>query len=370
MSQSKFIIEWGSHQTPPTVGPAAFVSTQAQFDRNQNAQIDGSVFILQNNAGVDTTSSLYSTTRLNYDDFSELILACRARNNVGWGKASKNVFLLQFAFQTIDWVTGNTGAFVHNFSLAARIARDAKLWGILIDGEPYSTGIWNHYFMPSKALYSADRYNAEVYRVAKEIGQNWMRIWPDMNIVIQKTYSNAYETIDVEPPILNTYQFYVSWLDGLLDGIGPGRTVTTSGMVGRPSYGKTVFMNSKNWQFFNVNERQSAIDDLKGTSQARYKGSSQYFDQIVTFGKLLWIDFPGTEGGRIYPDFDNTTPANSHYDQDQFVEYMSFCLAQLDYMFIFNQYYNFVSNVYYSLGVLNPLYTEAIRSYRTSNGMA
>lgn len=368
MSQSKFIIEWGSHQSPPTIPARTFLSTQASFDLKQNAPIDGSVFTPQSDTDVVSVPYIYSTTKLSYDDFEGLILAGSSRHNIGYGRVDKNVLDVNFQSGPIDWVTGNLGAFIHNFSVLARIARDAKLWGLLFDAEPYGSKVWNDYYMPSRSQFSIVRYQSEVYRVGKEIGQNLMRIWPDMNLIINKGYPDAYETIDSEPPSANSYALYPFFLDGLFDGLKDGRTVTMRSMVGRASYGKTILINGKWWHSYNTTDRQDAIDDLQGLTETRYRGNSDYFDEL-SFGKLLWIDLPGLEGGGVYPDFDNTTPANSHFDQDQFAEYVSFCLNQLDYVFIFNQYYNFVSNVTYSEGVINPLYTEALRAVRVTYGM-
>lgn len=365
---AKTIIEFGANQHPPGTYTDWLASNYSDM---QGSIVDGSCFIPQDNDGTNQQNYIYSSTAFEIDDFSNMIAAFNAQARRGWGRSFKNLLYWHFNQSVIDWISGNLTPVISNFELMGRLAKECGFHGVLLDFEPYGSNVWSYQNQAHKNNYSLEQYRTAAYNVAREIASRWKITDPDFRLYIFKSYSWFVREFNSDGEGTSNYDIAPNFLDGIFDVFGENQRTMKVGpgfahVASRPSKSRVIMCDPEWWNTYNQTDRQTAIDNLKGLTGRT--GGTNYFDEVADFGKLLWIDLPGLDGGP-YPLFDNDDPSNSFYDQDQFVDYVEFALGQLDTLIIFNQYYNFWSNSDFGYGVLNTLYIDALRQYRLNSGL-
>lgn len=326
--------------------------------------IDGEVVGLEDNSQADITllpNSMYGPAEIPFSTFDTLIERLNTRRSLGWGQQNSNWLALGQSTTTIDWADPIAIApTIANFGLAARIAKEGKLAGIQYDAEPYANcGIWNYPLMPQAGTYTFEEYKRFTYQGAVAIGKLWKGYFPGIKIMLTKDYATSIDQQDASGSNGN-YVLYEAFLDGIYDGLGAPPEVCPPMCCSRE---EIIMTDNSGWAYSDEATMESEVLKLKGVSDRRYKGSSPYYAHLTKYGYGLWPDLPGAGGG--FPPFDNVDPNLSQVTPDDFYTQMEYYLRATDYLWIFNQYYNFHN----SPQIISAQYNNRMQTIRTVFGM-
>lgn len=143
-----------------------------------------------------------------YDEFKKTIETLK---KIRFTRFKHNFFYLTTGGGDIDWFSdADAKASANNFAIAARIAKETGMKGILFDIEEYGKKCWRYNSLEVKQPYSLTKQM--VRRRGQEIGKAMFREFPDMILFM---------------PFMFSYKHALSlaFINGLLDVIPPGARI-------------------------------------------------------------------------------------------------------------------------------------------------
>src|SRR5688572_7795840 len=125
----------------------------------------------------------------------------------------------------VDWFD-DTGfaAVVNNARLAARVAKEGGVKGVLFDVEDYNKPLWEYGQQKDAATKSWDDYAAQVRERGAEVMRAFQEGYPGGTIFLTFGYSLPYTQVggDVKKRQQASYGLLAPFLDGMLDAAKPG----------------------------------------------------------------------------------------------------------------------------------------------------
>jgi hypothetical protein len=362
------IIEYGSliHSRPLSL---PYLSSQSTFDRVQEAPIDGVAFEIENDSSTRISRLLYSTTEYGMDDCTQMLSVIKDRYKIGWGRVRYNWAIIQFLNNTIDWFSSDIQIVINNFSFVAEFVKEAGLYGIFFDPQPYGSNQWKYSAMPQKTSHTFEQYEAQVYKCARRIAENWRRQKSDIQIFFIKSYVLYYDEIVSSGQADAVYGFYKAFLDGIYDEFGENQAITISDPSRPLSYGKNsgariVISNNES---FACKTSPCAVDKyarITGSIDSRYKGGTVYFDELSQFSLGAWAEYV------VAPSvFNNSDPTVNYHTATEWRTSLGYLADQsIEWLWLFTNDYN-LFNHDPLFSVLNSLYVTALRNFRVDKGL-
>ncbi|UCH35385.1 MAG: hypothetical protein JSV65_03270 [Armatimonadota bacterium] len=163
--------------------------------------------------------AVFSNRRVNPDDFRDDIAQLRATD---FGRLTDNFLLVHVTPGDIDWF-GDCSAFMHNARVAARIAREAGLKGLVLDCEPYGFKLWD-YREVAHPERSFEDYRRQIRLRGEEFARAVWGEFPDQVFFLLFGYYMG----DLRHPEDHHYGLLPPFLDGLF-AASPGNAVIVDG---------------------------------------------------------------------------------------------------------------------------------------------
>jgi hypothetical protein len=214
---------------------------------------------------------------------------------IQWDRFQHN-FLMMYAASEMDWFSDRDWeAVLHNVDLMARLAKAGRCH-LAFDAEPYGKNPWAY----SQQKQAASRSFAEYQAMARERGRQFImtieRHLPDNVLLTFFTYSIFGGIMDEPDPARrqmllqqHSYGLYHSFLNGILDRIGPRMTMTDGN---EPSY---YYENSEKYFDAYHQMRQRALNLVPPEDVVRFQTRTQasqalYMDYV--FARVPWKGIP------------------------------------------------------------------------------
>jgi len=374
MTNFKGIIDFGSAfytgiPYPGTVIFNQYVANPVTFANVEGAPLDGTVLNMESNTNQNISEKVYSTTPYAITDFSSAIANYLIRDGLGWGRCK-----YQFAAITITNSTGisydwfddvNIPPVVANFSLVADFVNQSKLYGILFDAETYGVFPWRYNDMPAKATYSFEEYEVQVYKIARQIATNWKNFKEDINVMFTRGFDAYYQAFPAQGRDANDYGLYNAFLNGMYDELGLRRyngvhTPINQRCASPGVSGTQLIISTLNtFPCLSALCVQQYNDLLKGITDSRARGDTDYFDVMSKFSDWLFL---------TRPPFDNVTPALSYFTPQQMKDSIGYMIDDdVQWVVLFQQSVD--PHFYDNTLILNPQYFTKLWELRVERGL-
>jgi hypothetical protein len=125
----------------------------------------------------------------------------------------------------VDWFDdAGFAAVVNNASLAAKVAKEGGVKGILFDIEEYNTPLWDYGKQKDAKTKPWDEYAAQVRKRGGEVMRAFQEGYPGGTIFLTFGYSLPYAQVggDLKKRHQASYGLLAPFLDGMLDAAKPG----------------------------------------------------------------------------------------------------------------------------------------------------
>lgn len=259
-----------------------------------------------------------------------------------WGRYQTN-FFHTWVQGGWDWFDDNfSEVCVHNWTVAARIAREGGLRGLIVDPEQYHGPVWDYWRLPRRQEHTAQEYAQKVYERGREVMRAVNKIYPDIHILMffGPSASGVPRNPESRAYPQGTYGLLGYFVDGMLAECLPGAKIIDGyehayGFRTRIAYEEAArFIREK----------------CKSASLAADK-----WDQHLSVGFALWMDL----GDRQQP-FDLENFENNFYTPEAFKHALAAALAATEeYVWVWHERVNWFTG-----RNLPPAYLEAFYAAR------
>lgn len=195
----------------------------------------------------------------------------------------------------VDWFDdAGWDAIVNHWRIAAWIAKEGNLKGILFDGEPYTKPYkqFQYILQPNSSKYTLEQYQAKARQRGREVISAVAAI--DPNLVIYTFFMNSYQAsaLNASNPVLagrtSAYNLYPAFINGWLDA-APPTMIFVDGC-------ETSYLYNSQEQYLNAANlmRNGALSFVAPENRAKYAAQVQ-----TSFG--------------MYMDANVNPPTNHYY---------------------------------------------------------
>src|SRR5712691_1838449 len=306
--QNGKLIEFGWDTPPPS-----YISTH--IEEMEQLPFDGLVLDLKANTGPADTHGYFSwnvwgAKVIRADDYSESIDALQ---RIQFRRFSENFLRFNVVPGDLDWYDEDFHTVIANAALAARVAQQCHLKGILFDVEHYR-GKPFHY--PSQRHWKEQSFAAYQQQV-KQCGREFMLAlnaeYATITVLLTYGYSIALQSTSSLQAA--SYGLLAAFLDGMLEMVAPGTLIFDGWEAG---YGY------KTEQQF-----QNAYDIMRRRS-LEWTGVQEKFRQHYRASFCLWID-----KGKVW---DVTDFTHNYFTPAAFEQAVHLALKHTDrYVWIYSQ---------------------------------
>jgi hypothetical protein len=214
---SRKIIEWG-WGTPETTYIRAHVKEMERLP------FDGLGLDLKADSGPPNATARFSwkvwgAKVLQRDDYAEAI---EALCGTQFERFTDNFLRFNVTPGYLDWYEEDFSAVVANARLAAQIARECRLKGLLFDVEHYGGKPFHYASRSHKGEHSFAAYERQVRQRGREFMQALLGEYPEITILLTYGYHVAYRDVTLFKSLASTeYGLLPAFLDGMLEAAGP-----------------------------------------------------------------------------------------------------------------------------------------------------
>jgi hypothetical protein len=322
--KKKKIIEWG-WDAPTTK------YLRVKVDDVERLPFDGVVIPLRYADGTDITWKMWGGIKYEYSRLAYMV------NDLAQTpfKSLTDLFIrVNVTPGNVNWFDDNAWAAVlHNFTLAARVAKNGKCKGFVFDVEQYERKPFGLAASVATHNASAQEYRAKVRQRAHEWIGAVSQEFPNIQILFPWMY---------EPESTENYSLLPDFLDGIIEAAPPTVRLINAG--------------EGSYKFKYPAEFQQAYYALKN-SQVLSTVPELYRARIeVGFG--IWADADSDKLG-----WHQTEPGKNFFSPDEFRLSVSYALQRSDeYVWIYSQKIN-----WWTGRSLPPAYVEALRAAKRGN---
>lgn len=207
------VIQWGD--APPTT------CMKDHIDEMEQLPFDGVVMGIQPNAGAKNISwDIWGPTKLRAEDYSRSIEALKSTK---FKRFTDNFLTLNVAPGYIDWFDEDFSTVIANVRLLARITKECRIKGILLDVEQYEGQPFCYQAQRQWDEHSFADYQTQVRKRGREFIKAINAEYPDATILLTFGYTIAYGNTTKAGDTLekSSYGLLTAFIDGLLDAAGP-----------------------------------------------------------------------------------------------------------------------------------------------------
>ncbi len=278
---TKKLIEYGWDVPQP-----AFVA--ANLAAMEKRPFDGVIMRLAGKHG----GNIFSGGKWNPSDYEADV---KAMQSIRWGTFRHN-FLMMYSASEQDWLSDSDWeAVVSNVEIMARCAA-AGGCSLAFDAEPYGFNPWSYAQQKHAKTTTYADYAAKAHQRGQQFIEAIGRTLPGNVLLTFFTYSQFPTEMAISDPAKREqalagegYSLYVPFLNGVLEGMGPGMTMTDGN---EPSY----YYDSSE-KFFAVYHamRQGALNLIPSAAVAKFQTQTQasqalYMDYV--FARVPWKNIP------------------------------------------------------------------------------
>lgn len=265
----KKIIQWGWDE-PDT----KFI--RENIEKMEQMPFDGFFFHVHSDKGVNLSWQVWGNTRLTINEFNQSIIDLKETK---FHKFTDLFLRVNVTPGDVNWFDDvGWSAVCNNFGVAAQIARNSGIKGLLFDPEAYKGNVWNYANFDQK--YTVSEYREKI----RQRGQEWIKSINEQFNSIEIFLAYGYSLANK----YKSYSLYSAFLDGILD-VCSSSTKIIDGF--EFSYGY------KKLEEFKAAYNTIKVDSLQWTdSKRKYQ---KHF--AAAFG--IFMDFTGTKMGWSETDF-------------------------------------------------------------------
>ncbi len=325
--KKKKVIEWGWDE--PTT---AFL--KENIDKVERMPFDGVVFPLRLRDSTNVTWKMWGANRF---DYSSLAYMAEDLNQTRFKSLTDLFIRVNVTPGNVDWFDSQAwSAVLHNFSVAAKVARAGNCKGFMFDVEAYESQLFN--LASAAALHTAtpEQYRVIVRQRGRELIAAISQEFPNIVILFPWAYY-AYESDEQK------YALLPDFLDGIFEAAPPAVRLVDAGEV---AY---TYKTQKDFEWLRWKIKQ----DLRRLSSV----PERYMAKVeVAFG--IWIDAESHKIGWHPDDF-----AKNFFTPDAFGKSVAYAREASDeYVWIYSQEPNWWTGAH-----LPPAYVEALRTAKARN---
>lgn len=279
--------------------------------------------------------SMFHGSRITYEMVADDIAILQ---RVPFKTFSDNFVRINLSPSRYDWFA-DFSVPLHNLKIAARVAKESGLKGLVFDIEQYNnTYVLQYPHLDHAASKTIAEYAAQVERRAVEIIETINAVYPDITIIIPHGYHAVYKMLEEDGPLEHQeYGLLPSFLSGLTKGASD-QTVLIDGYESSYSYTKEV-------EFL----RGYHVMTSRALAFCPYPDK---FRQVWRGAFAIWLDCK-----RIW---DTDEISNNFRSPDELARDLGFALQTADeYAWLYNQYARF-----WSQPNVPPAYIAAIAQAR------
>ena len=185
---------------------------------------DGLGLDLNSNSGLPDTSGhlswkVWGAKALRRDDYAEAIEALKG---TGFERFTDNFLRFNVTPGQVDWYDPEFSAVLANARLAAQIAKECGLKGLLLDVEHYGGKPFYYPGRPHKKQYGFAAYHGQVRQRGREFMATLQEAYPGLTILLTYGYDLVFRTAGLFASLESAeYGLLGPFLDGMLDATGP-----------------------------------------------------------------------------------------------------------------------------------------------------
>ena len=266
---TKKLIEYGWDVPSPAL-------VRDHLGQMEERPFDGVIMRLAGKGG----GQVFSGGRWNPADYQADLEALRG---IKWGKFRHN-FIMIYAASEQDWFSDSDWEGV--LSNVAIMAQAAKAGGcyLAFDPEPYGKNPWNYPIQTRADQQSFAEYQAKVRQRGQQFIEAIGRDLPDNVLLTLFSFSTFAEQADLDPAqrapalVQHSYGLYLSFLNGILDRIGPRMSIADGN---EPSY---YYENSERFYEAHHLMHQRALALVPGELVGKYQTQ-------VQVSQALYMDY-------------------------------------------------------------------------------
>ncbi len=324
--KSKKLIEWGWDE-PDT----QFIRQHIQ--NMEQMPFDGLIFHVLSSQKTNLSWELWGDRRFDSADFRQAIEDLQATPFI---RLTDRFLRVNVTPGNVDWFDDRAWAVVvHNFKVAAEIAKQGGCKGFMFDVEQYKDQLFHYEKQKHHQTKSFAEYQAQV----RQRGREWMHAiseqYPDITILLTFGYS-----ITGEPKGRATanYGLLADFLDGIWDVCPPQATIVDAWEGAYPYKQRDQF--------------RKAYETIKVQS-AQWTAVPEKYRRQIQAGFGIWMDCNWPKEGWHVDDF-----SKNHFTPAQFQETVRLALGVSDrYVWIYTEQPRWWTNE-----KLPKEYVEALRN--------
>ncbi|MGB9024387.1 MAG: hypothetical protein WCC40_00280 [Rhodomicrobium sp.] len=323
----KKVIEWGWDE--PTT---AFL--KENIDKVERMPFDGVVFPLRLRDGANVTWKMWGATKFEYSDLAYMVEDLK---QTPFKSLTDRFIRANVTPGNVDWFDDQAWSIVlHNFALAAKVAKDGNCKGFMFDAEQYEGKLFDLTFATAMHMAAPEQYRVKIRQRGREFITAIAREFPDIIILLPWAY-HAYDKNK------QSYALLPAFLDGIFEAAPQTLRLVDAGESAYEAKTQKDFqwLHSKLAQDM---RRYSAVPEL-------YKAKVE-----VAFG--IWIDAEWNKVGWHQDDL-----TKNFFNPSEFGKSVAYALESTDeYVWIYSEKPN-----WWTGANLPPAYVQALATARARN---
>jgi len=310
-AETRKVIEWG-WGTPE----ATYIRDHVK--EMERLPFDGLGLDLRADGGPPNTSGHFSwnvwgAKALRKDDYAEAIGALCGTQ---FERFTDNFLRFNVTPGNLDWYDQDFTSVLANARLAARVAKECRLKGLLFDVEHYGSKLFRYPSRPQTDAHTFSEYQTQVRQRGREFMQAIREEYPGISILLTYGYQVAYQEVTLLKSLATVeYGLLPAFLDGMLD------TADAESLI------------FDGWEFaYKYKQEKQFTDayDIMLTKGLERAADKERFRQHYRASFGIWLD----HGGKVWDQQDLT---NNYFTPAAFEAALGFALKHTDrYVWIYS----------------------------------
>lgn len=265
--ENKKIIEWGWDEPDPKF-------MRENIEQMEQMPFDGLVFHMINTQGNNLTWEIWGRHRFEKEDFQQALADLQSTK---FRRFTERFLRVNVTPGDVDWFDDAAWAVVlHNFGVAAQIAKAGGVKGFMLDTEQYKSLLFSYGPLSSGNAKPFSEYQSKVRQRGREWIQEINRWFPEITLLLTYGYQIA------QPGTLQfsrekvQYGLLADFLNGVFDACSDQTTIVD---VWEPAY-----------SYKQLEQFKKAYDTIK-TKSVEWTDSPEKYRQHIRAGFGIMMDY-------------------------------------------------------------------------------
>jgi hypothetical protein len=262
---AKKLIEWGWDE-PDTKFMRANVQKMEQYP------FDGLIFHVNSDKGGNFTWDMWGPRRFERAEFRQALDDLKA---TPFRRLTDRFLRVNVTPGNVDWWDDKAWrVVVHNFTVAAQVAREGNLKGFMFDVEQYNDQLFDYRKQKQRTVHPFADYRAKVRQRGREWVQGINSAFPDITILL--TFGYSITGGPAKNRVGASYGLLADFLDGVLEGCSPRTKIVDAWEGGYPYKRRDQFLRA------HETIHQKSLE---------WTGQPDRYRRHVRAGFGLWMDY-------------------------------------------------------------------------------